>query len=183
MRVDAQTVRDLAAQLLAAPPRAGRTRVLAVDGPSASGKTVLAAALAGTLDDAPVVHLDDLYPGWDGLAAGIDRLRTGVLEPLTRGEPAGYRRYDWAAGRDAEWHHLPPAPVLVVEGCGAGARACAPYLSLLVWVEAPPDVRWRRAMARDGEAYRPYWRRWQRQEDEMYGEERTRERADAVLPT
>jgi uridine kinase len=183
VQVDAATVRRIVAALRAAPPRAGRTRVLAVDGPSAAGKTVLAGALAAALGGVPVVHLDDFYPGWDGLADGVTRLRRWVLEPLAAGRPAGWRRYDWVAGRDAEWHPVPSAPVLVVEGCGAGARVCAPYLSLLVWVEAPADVRWRRAMARDGDAYRPYWERWRRQEDALYGEERTRERADVFVRT
>ena len=157
--------------------------MLALDGPSGSGKTTLAGALAKILGGAPVVHLDDLYPGWEGLAAGVDRVRRWVLEPLARGEPAGYRRYDWASGRDAEWHQVPAAPELIIDGCGSGARACAPYLSLLVWVEAPVAVRRRRALARDGEAYCPYWQTWARQEEALYAEERTRDRADVIVRT
>ena len=69
------------------------------------------------------------------------------------------------------------APVLVVEGCGVGVRATAPYLSLLVWMDAPHDERMRRGIARDP-GYRPHWERWARQEQAMYDAEQTRERAD-----
>lgn len=167
----------LAGQVCGADPAAGSTRVVAIDGLSGAGKSMLAARLAEALTEAPVVHMDDLYPGWDGLADAPARLLEWVLEPLSRGEPARYRRYDWGAGEYAEWHDVPEAPVLVVEGCGAGVRAVAPYLSLLVWVEAPEPERRRRGLARDP-GYAPYWDRWARQEQAMYATERTRERAD-----
>src|SRR6202042_2836673 len=60
------TVAELAARLAQTEPRLGRTRLIAVDGRSGSGKTWFAGRLARPLD-APVIHLDDLYPGWDGL--------------------------------------------------------------------------------------------------------------------
>lgn len=169
---------DLAAQVEAAPARAGATRVVAVDGPSGSGKTSLAARLSGVLHGAPVLHMDDLYPGWDGLADAPPRLLAWVLEPLARGNEAAYRRWDWAAGEYAEWHQLGRPPVLVVEGCGCGVRPVAAYLSLLLWLEAPTEERLRRGLARDGEAYRPYWDRWARQERALFAAEGTRERAD-----
>ncbi|UER55771.1 hypothetical protein HJG43_06415 [Kineosporiaceae bacterium SCSIO 59966] len=187
MPVPAADVAALAARVRRSPPRAGRTRVVAVDGPSGSGKSTLADALAGALGGAagpvPVVRMDDLYPGWDGLADAVPLLVEGVLEPLSRGEPGCYRRFDWAAGRYAEAHDVPAGDVLVVEGVGSGARACAPYLSLLVWVEAPRAVRFARGMARDGDAFRPHWQQWAEQETAHFAAEGTRDRADVHLPT
>ena len=75
------------AGLRAAVPRAGRTRVLAIDGRSGAGKSSLAAAMSGELG-APVVSLEDLYGGWDGLENGIDLLVSEVLEPLAAGRAA-----------------------------------------------------------------------------------------------
>lgn len=170
-------VEDLAARLLGAPPRAGNTRVAAIDGPAGSGKTTLAARLAAAVG-APVVHMDDLYPGWDGLAAAPGKLREWVLEPLADGRRARYRRYDWEAGAYAEWVDVPAADVLITEGCASGARTAAPYLSLLVWVDAPYDVRMLRGIGRDGEIFRPYWERWAAQERVLFAAERTAERAD-----
>ena len=172
---------EIAGQVRRAPRRAGSSRVLAIDGPSGSGKTTLALAVAARFTPpAPIVHLDAFYPGWDGLEAVVPRLVTWLLEPLAAGGPAGFHRWDWAAGHEAEWCAVPPAPVVVVEGAGCGSRACAPYLSLLVWLDAPEPVRFARAIARDGETYRPHWRRWADQEVRLFQRERTRARADRV---
>jgi uridine kinase len=168
---------DLGSQVRGAPARAGATRVLAVDGPGGSGKSTLAARLASVLD-APVVHMDDLYPGWDGLAAAAPLLCEWIIEPLAQGRAVRYQRYDWSLGAYRDWLDLPPADVLVVEGCGSGSRIIAPRLSMLLWVEAPRDVRFARGIDRDGEACRPLWERWARQEDALFSAEHTRERAD-----
>ena len=61
----------------------GRVVIVALDGRSGSGKTLLGTAVAASLA-CPVVHLDALYPGWDGLQGGVDLLTTHVLEPLAR---------------------------------------------------------------------------------------------------
>jgi hypothetical protein len=177
-------VADLAAladRIRLLPPSAGSTAVVAVDGPSGSGKTVLASELSGLLDDVPVIHLDDIYPGWDGLADAVPRVLEWVLEPLSRKETARYRRFDWPSHTYAEWHDVPDAPVLLIEGVGAGARACAPHLAQIVWAEAPASLRFARGMARDGEGYRPHWERWAEQEATHFATEGTRERADVRL--
>ncbi|PPK96062.1 uridine kinase [Kineococcus xinjiangensis] len=177
------TAEALAALVAAHPPRAGGTRVVAVDGPSGSGKTTLAAALAPLLGGAQVVHMDELYPGWDGLADAVPLLLEWVLRPLAQRRPAAYRRYDWVAGRHAEEHPVPAAATLLLEGVGCGARACAPHLSALLWLEAPPELRHARGIARDGEAYAPHWHRWRRQEELHFAAEGTRGRADVRLDT
>ncbi|MFP5345439.1 MAG: uridine kinase [Actinomycetes bacterium] len=173
----------LTSKLDALAPSAGRTRVVAVDGPSGSGKTSLAAELAERLGGVAVLHMDDLYPGWDGLQEAVPLLVGQVLEPLSEGRRAVYRRFDWVAGEYAEEHEVDPSPVLVVEGVGSGARACAPHLAAVVWVEAPLALRFARGIARDGEGYRPHWERWARQEDEHFALEGTRDRADVLVDT
>jgi uridine kinase len=167
----------LARRVCAARPRAGDCRILAIDGPSGSGKSTLAHAVAAELD-AQVVEVDQLIPGWGGLRAGPAIVLRDVVEPIARGTDGGYRRYDWVAGQYAEWCPVPRAEHLVVEGCGAGDLALAPHLSLLVWVDADRELRFERGMARDGETFRPYWVAWERETEELFTEQRTRERAD-----
>lgn len=172
---------------LAAPPTLGAGRLLCVDGPSGSGKTTFArevrrAVPTGT--SARVVRLDALYPGWDGLAAGVERVARDLLAPLADGRPGGYRRYDWHQGRDAEWVEVEPVDLLVLEGVGAGGDAsCAPWATLLVWLEAPREVRTARAVARDGIASADQLAAWRRREDAWFATQRTRDRADLVIPT
>lgn len=163
-----------------AAPRAGGTRVVAVDGRSGAGKTSLAGILRDELA-APVVSLEDLYGGWDGLEHGIDLLVSEVLEPLAAGRVALVPRYDWVAGEWAEPVALDPPEVLIVEGVGAGARRAAAYASVLVWLDATPAVRKKRALDRDGETFAPHWDRWAAQEDAMLAREHTPERADVLI--
>ena len=153
---------------------------MCVDGPSGSGKTTLAGILGAALD-APVLHMDDVYPGWDGLADAVPLLHSGVVEPLCAGRPASYRRWDWERGAWAGTVAVGRPAVLVVEGVGSGARAVAARAVLLVWVEAPRDVRFRRGIARDGETYRPHWERWAAQEEAHFAAEGTRARAHVVV--
>jgi hypothetical protein len=163
-----------------AVPRRGRTRVLAVDGRSGAGKTSLAAGLRAALD-APVVALEELYGGWDGLERGIDLLVSAVLEPLSAGRAARVPRYDWVGAAWGTPWVLEPPRLLIVEGVGAGARRAAAYASVLVWMEAPESVRKKRALDRDGETFAPHWDMWAAQEDAMLAREHTPDRADFLV--
>lgn len=157
----------------------GAGRLVCVDGPAGSGKTTLAGRI-GALADAPVVHMDDLYDGWDGLPRVGAQLDT-LLRPLAAGRAGSYRRYDWHAGAYAETVVVAPAPLLVLEGVGAGLAAYSSLVGVLVWVEAPPDVRLARGLARDGAEVEPHWRRWTLAEAEHFAADRTRERAHLVV--
>lgn len=153
---------------------AGRTVVL-IDGGSGAGKTTLARELAPLLD-AQLVSLDDVYPGWDGLAAGSAAVHETVLRPVD----AGYRRWDWAAERAADWHPLDPARPIVVEGCGALSRANRALATLGIWVELDEVTRRERALARDPE-FAEHWERWAAQERAHAAREDPRALADVVF--
>ncbi|SDS12898.1 AAA ATPase domain-containing protein [Nocardioides scoriae] len=162
--------------LAAAAPTLGTGRLLCVDGPAGSGKTTLAGRVAAAVPGAVEVHTDDLLQGWSGLAGLAERLEE-LLRPLASGRPGRYRRWDWLADAWAETVVVDPAPLLVVEGVGSGAARCADLTTLLVWVEAPHDLRMRRGLERDGEAFAPHWERWARDEQDLFDREQTRERA------
>ena len=179
---DPAHVAQVVEALEAAPARCGAVRVVAVDGPSGSGKTTLARGVAAALD-APVVHMDRIYPGWDGLAASVGLLVEQVLEPLARGEAAAYRLWDWETGTWDGTRSVAPADVVVVEGCGSSVGPAGDCAAVRVWVEAPREERRRRGLARDGEAYRPHWERWAAQEERLYALDGTRAKADLVVTT
>jgi uridine kinase len=172
------TFAALAGRVLDGPPRLGGTRLVCVDGPAGSGKTTFAGRLADSLGaDAVLLHMDDLYAGWT-LTGAVARLAAGVLRPLAAGRPAAYHRYDWTVGRfDIEPVHVTPAPVLIVEGCGSGARVLDPWTSALIWVEAPAALRLARGLARDGVGLEGHWRRWQQAESVAFAAEDTSARA------
>ncbi|MBT0768902.1 uridine kinase [Kineosporia sp. J2-2] len=180
----ADHVLRLADHARARRPAGAATTVLAVDGPSGAGKSTLADELFTALGPglAALVRMEDLYPGWDGLEAATVRLATEVLPPLLRGEPARYARWDWTADRYGPIQDLVPVKeVTIAEGVGAGALLAAPMVSALIVVDAPEQVRHDRAMARDGEGYRPHWQRWAAQEQRYFRSDAPAGRADLLL--
>jgi len=174
------SIASLAALVAAAPPRLGATRLALVDGPAGAGKTTLANRVGAVLG-AQVIHGDDLYEGWEGLDTLWPFVHTHILEPLARGEGASFRRWDWVHGRRAEPIDVPVADFLVIEGVGVAQTGARGYASLVVFVDAPGEVRLARGLARDGEAMRGHWETWQLVEAALLAREGTRGAADVVI--
>ncbi len=169
----------------AAGPRCGDVRLVCIDGPAGSGKTTLAGELAGALGAAPVIHMDDLYEGWDQdlgevLAA---RVRSWLIDPWEQGGVGLLRRYDWGLQRFGSPEPVPPAPVMILEGCASASAGIRRSASLVVWIEAPRSVGLARGLARDGDALTPAWLAWQEREAAHFASDRTREAADVLLST
>ena len=85
--------------------------IIAIDGRSGSGKTTLAIELAARLREhhkVSLFHLEDIYPGWNGLAAGIERYVTTVLSPLAARGARGVGQLGLGAAlRRRGPHHAP----------------------------------------------------------------------------
>ncbi len=142
------------------PARATRAvPVVTIDGYSGSGKSTLAAALARLVNGWQVLHLDDWYPGWDGLEAGADIARR-IAADLRAGRASSYEAWDWENGTTGATIPVPLAPT-IIEGCGAIEAEA----DLVIWIADPgEDERRSRALARDGQTYAPHWQRWARQD-------------------
>ena len=152
--------------------------VLAIDGRSGAGKTTLACDVA-LATSAQLVHVEDFYPGWDGLADGAKYLVHEVLEPVRAGDVVVPRRWNWHAG--AFELGVPVYPgLIVVEGCGALSRASRPLVDVAAWFDVDAELRHRRASLRDGDD--GWWDAWRAQEDAFYAAEGSAELADVTLP-
>ncbi|MCX5197961.1 hypothetical protein OOK31_29405 [Streptomyces sp. NBC_00249] len=171
---------SLARELAALPPSLGPVRVIGVDGHAGSGKSTFAGRLARALGDAPVLHLDDVASheelfGWWG------RLRAQVLEPLAAGRAAHWAPYDWVERRFGPERVLEPAPVLLVEGVGAGRRSLRPHLAHLLWMETPRSTSWGRGRNRDGRELSDFWDGWERAELAHFSDDPSRPFADTLV--
>ena len=124
-----------------------------------------------------VLNLDSIYPGWDGLAEGTKTWQK-ISRNLRNGKPASYREWDWHADAPGPKHTINPAQetVIICEGVGAIAGTC----DVRIVVRAPDELRYRRAIDRDGEMYRPHWERWAAQEEALFA---TYAQADLVYRT
>lgn len=178
---------DVAPAVLTAPARLGTVRLLVIDGPSGSGKSVLAmdtvTALRRRGATVALVPTDD-FATWDDPVAWWPRLADGVLQPLREGRPGRYRRLDWSSGepRPGEEVTVPVPDVLIIEGVSAGRQSVAGERSLAVWVELPDADRClAAAVARDGEHCREQLRRWQDFERGWFAIDDTRARSDLVI--
>ena len=129
--------------------------VVTIDGYSGSGKSTLAAALVRLVNGWQVLHLDDWYPGWDGLEAGAGIAR-GIAADLREGRASSYEAWDWDKGATGATIRVPLVPT-IIEGCGAIEAEA----DLAIWIADPgEDERRNRALARDGQTYAPHWQRW-----------------------
>lgn len=104
--------------------------------------------------DAPVLHLDDVCPGWDGLADAVALLHEQVVVPLTEGRHAAYRRHDRDRGANAETVPIGRSEVLVVEEVGSGARPIAGHAVLRVAALRSRDAVFEPPRARYGSEVR-----------------------------
>ena len=158
-----------------------RPVVIAIDGPSCSGKSILAAAVA-LRSGGSVLAGDDFYRSVPPRltvsqreamsdAAVVDavidweRLRDEGLLPLRAGHPATFLPYDWNAndGRLAPPRMIPAAEVIILEGVYAARPELADLIDLAVYLGADPGLRADRYAER--EADDPEWQRfWERGE-------------------
>jgi uridine kinase len=129
---------------------------LAIDGVAGSGKTTLASRLCGDLKNCQVVHMDDLYEGWnDPLSQRLTaKVIRELLEPFNQQILIRYQKFNWILNRFDKFEDLKTSNILILEGVGSGQREFRKYLSKTIWVEYDPSQGFDRVIARDGEGIR-----------------------------
>ena len=161
-------------------PAGMTTGIIAIDGCGGSGKSTLADELSSALDHCPIIHTDD-FASWDNPLNWQDRMLAQVLRPLSQNHRARYQRYDWGQHALAEWHDVPPQPVVILEGVSALRKAFRPYLSFGIFVSTPQKIRLERGLARDGEGMRDQWLSWMAAEDAYLASDKPQNFADICL--
>nr|WP_307834658.1 hypothetical protein [Streptomyces clavuligerus] len=128
----------------------------------------------------PVLHLDDLA-SHEEFFAWTDRLRAQVIRPLAGGRTAYYAPYDWTARRFGTPRALPSAPVVLIEGVGAGRHALRPFLAALLWMDRAAEGSWQRGRRRDGSALNGFWDEWTVAETRHFSADPSRPFADVLV--
>ena len=167
--------------------------VLALDGRCGSGKTTLAAALAGQFPASTVLHTDDFYlppadrvPGWEQIpCANMDlaRLRDEVLVPARDGQSVPYRAYSCREGAYQPVKQLKTQPLVILEGSYSQHPLLTPYEDFRVFVTCSDAEQTRRLQAREGDRYPDFAARWVPLEEGYFAQYSIAESADFVVET
>ena len=164
-------------------PQSKPTPVVLIDGKAGSGKSTFARLLQDqvfqeTKQSPKVVHMDDLYPGWEGLTQGSLYLVENILKPIKLTGKSQWQRWDWAndkrGGPDPGngWREFDGENMLIVEGCGSVTPQSAELADLTIWIEAELQTRKERFETRDRGLFSNFWNSWSAQEDEFFQEKR-----------
>jgi len=161
--------------------------VLAIDGPAGSGKSTLAGeiarAFAGTYD-IEVIHLDELYNGWDNVLSEELFLRIAQLIAAQRaGKTTDLAIYDWSAAAYSGSREVKAVQLLIIEGVGSSSHLLHANLTTSIWLDIEQSVGLARVLERDGDEIRGEMVKWQKMESEYFARDLTRERADFILST
>ena len=160
------------------------TPIVLIDGKAGSGKSTFAKALQEKLfqdgESAPrVVHMDDLYPGWDGLSAGADYLVRFILNPLAKKVTASWQNWSWVRNERSSWREFSGGTPLIIEGCGALTERSRQHAYISIWLEADETVRRQRWQER--ERHLEKFDFWAAQELDFYAREKSQQLADLVV--
>jgi len=131
-------------------------RVIGVAGGSCSGKTTLAKHLADYFG-ATILHMDNYYFDLDKIPdRNLDkpeavnfRLLMDNLEGLLAGRPVEAPVHDFRNFCTKGHELIQPTEVIIVEGLFALLDPLYSKIDVPVFVEAPPEVRFARRLARD----------------------------------
>jgi uridine kinase len=179
-------IEKISSQVLELIDRGNQTPIVLIDGRAGSGKSTFAEKLQQQLfregESAPrVIHMDNIFEGWDGLALGSDYMVRFILQPLTRQETASWQDWSWVKNQRSSWREFSGGTPLIVEGCGSLTERSKEHADISIWLEASEETRRERWIQR--ERHLEKFDFWAAQELDFYAREKSQSLADLVIKT
>jgi uridine kinase len=161
--------------------------IITIDGPAGAGKTTLASHLSaslGTYFSTSVIHMDDLYNGWDDpfSAPFIEALKT-ITESHAKKKSYAIPQYDWASGEYGTAKSFQPTQLLILEGVGSSTSQIRHVVSASIWIDIKPEVGLQRVLTRDGTSIATEMQQWLKTQETFFAAEKSAELADFALTT
>ena len=168
-----------------------KTRVLAIDGRAAAGKTTLASLLQVALD-AEVVHVDDFFlppalrtPERLAEAGGnihYERFIKEVIPFVGGDEGFSYGKFDCSVMSMNGEREIKPSKWRIVEGSYSCHPKFGRYADLTVFCSVSPEKQMERILARNGEWFAEKFKNeWIPMEERYFEAFNIREEADTVI--
>jgi uridine kinase len=179
-------IEKISSQVLELVDRGNQTPIVLIDGRAGSGKSTFAESLQQQLfrdgESAPrVIHMDNIFEGWDGLALGSDYMVRFILQPLARRETASWQDWSWVKNQRSSWREFSGGTPLIVEGCGSLTERSKEHADISIWLEASEETRRERWIQR--ERHLEKFDFWAAQELDFYAREKSQSLADLVIKT
>jgi uridine kinase len=179
-------IEKISSQVLELIDRGNQTPIVLIDGRAGSGKSTFAESLQQQLfrdgESAPrVIHMDNIFEGWEGLALGSDYMVRFILQPLARRETASWQDWSWVKNQRSSWREFSGGTPLIVEGCGSLTERSKEHADIAIWLEASEEVRRERWIQR--ERHLEKFDFWAAQELDFYAREKSQSLADLVIKT
>jgi len=179
-------IEKISSQVLELIDRGNQTPIVLIDGRAGSGKSTFAESLQQQLfrdgESAPrVIHMDNIFEGWDGLALGSEYMVRFILQPLARRETASWQDWSWVKNQRSSWREFSGGTPLIVEGCGSLTERSKEHSDISIWLEASEETRRERWIQR--ERHLEKFDFWAAQELDFYAREKSQSLADLVIKT
>ncbi|MBE9101620.1 uridine kinase family protein [Vacuolonema iberomarrocanum] len=171
---------------------------LAIDGPSASGKSTLARLTSKSIKKSSIVHVDDFYKtstqrknqitnnNLHGIAFDLERLKQQALNPIALKKSTNYQIYNWTVDRLTDIRIIQPVGLIIVEGIYSLRQDLQNYYDFKIWLEVPKKLCEERVLERDRVGIGNYhnWKNDYRPAEEQYVKlQNPGNSADLVLTT
>ena len=180
LMVQVRNLSELVDKVNESSKKCGQTKIIVIDGPAGSGKTTLAKSLSGLLENCPIIHMDEIYDGWENALSPktSQDLVEWVINPLLESKSIEFVKYDWYLEKRIEKVVINLPKVLIIEGVGSSSFEISKYASLKLWIEVNKETGINRVLTRDGQQIQEQMKKWQSQESKFFIENNSKENSD-----
>jgi uridine kinase len=180
LMVQVSNLSELVDKINESSKKCGQTKIIVIDGPAGSGKTTLAKSLSGLLEYCPIIHMDEIYDGWENALSPktSQDLVEWIINPLLESRSIEFVKYDWYLEKRIEKVVINLPKVLIIEGVGSSSFEISKHASLKLWIEVNKETGINRVLTRDGQQIQEQMKKWQSQESKFFIENNSKENSD-----